>query len=170
MSQAGLRDRNPALARNIPQRGTMDQQTPAAQFYVDFYAYVVPVGSLASAASSVQNIQVQADSDFEWIETTVSANLNGGTTPWQDSIIIPVTVQIQDGGSGRQLLSNPVPISGLGGTGKQPFILPESRVFKSRTNIQLTFTNFGGATWDNIFFNMIGRKIFQFGAGMRPGS
>lgn len=174
MSSAGLRYRNPALQSNPPMRNAQDQQPGAdrALFYVDFFVYVVPISatnSIAASATSVQQLQVQADSDFEWIECTITGNLHGGAAPFADTIFMPITVQIVDGGSGRQLLSAPTPFQSIGGSGKQPFILPESRVFKARTNIQFTFVNLDAANvYDNVFMNLIGRKIFQFGPGQRP--
>lgn len=142
-----------------------------AAFYVDFFTYVVPVSatnSLAASATSTIQLPIQADSDFEWIEGTMTATTGAGV-PFPDTIIAPITVQITDGGSGRQLLSAATPINNLFGSGKQPFILPESRVFKSRSNIQFTFVNLDAANaYNNVFVNLVGRKIFKFGPGERP--
>lgn len=172
MSQSGLRYNNPSVQTNTAPRTALAASQAASQgvpqYYVDYYIYVVLFGNMAPGVQSTQNIQIQADSDFEWIEATCFGNLHGGAAPFLDSILMPITVQIQDGGSGRQLFSAPAPITSIAGNGKQPFILPESRVFKSRTNIQLTGVNIDAAnTYDNVYLNLIGRKIFQFGGANR---
>lgn len=136
----------------------------APQFSQDYYVYGVTIAALAAGVTNTQNIQVQADSDFEWIMSTVSGNLHGSAEPWLDTSIIPVTLLVTDAGSGRQLEQLAVPITTVAGTGKQPFILPVSRRFKSKSSITLAFTSFSASQWDNIFFNMIGRKIFQLGS------
>ena len=94
--------------------------------------------------------------------STVSANVDG-TEPQTDNIVIPVTVIITDQGSGRQLMSAGVPITAYAGNGKQPFILPIPRRFMAKSTVTLVFNNYGGDKYDNIFFNMIGRKIFSLG-------
>lgn len=129
----------------------------------DFFVYQFALASLAAAATATATLTIQADSDFDWLMTTASANLNGETTPWTDGIIIPVTVVITDAGSGRQLMSAGVPISGLAGNGKQPFILPIRRRFKALSTVNAVFTNYSAGEYDNIYFNLIGRKLFKVG-------
>lgn len=134
------------------------------QFSEDFYVYSVNVASITTLATENVNFQIQADSDFEWVEGTCSANLNANAEPWTDAAVIPITIQIQDAGSGRLLLSNPVPITGLFGTGKQPFILPVTRRFNAKSTVNVTLVSFSASTWNNIFINFIGRKIFDLRA------
>lgn len=133
------------------------------KFTEDFFTYQFTLATLAAAATSTAVVTIQADSDFDWIMTTCSGNLNGGSTPWSDAIIIPVTIIITDSGSGRQLMSAGVPITSLAGSGKQPFILPIRRRFKALSSVSAVFTNYGAGQYDNIYFNMIGRKIFKLG-------
>lgn len=133
------------------------------QFTEDFYTYETSLASLAAAATATSNFTIQADSDFDWIMTTVSANIDGVTEPAPDNIIIPITVIITDQGSGRQLMSAGVPLTSYAGNGKQPFILPIPRRFMAKSTVTLVFNNYGGSKYDNIFFSMIGRKIFNLG-------
>ena len=134
------------------------------KFTEDFFTYQFAIASLAAATTATASITIQADSDFDWIMTTSSANIDGGSTPWSDAIIIPITVIITDSGSGRQLMSAGIPIAGLAGTGKQPFILPIRRRFKALSSVTGVFTNYSASQYDNIFLNLIGRKIFKLGA------
>lgn len=130
----------------------------------DFFIYTAAFGTLAPAAQGIQNIQVQADSNFEWIMSTVFATMNGATAPFGDNICIPVNIQITDSGSGRALFSAPLPASSMAGNGKQPFILPVSRLFMARSNISVSATNFDPAnTYNFITLNFIGRKLFKLG-------
>jgi hypothetical protein len=146
--------------------GQNPQPVPGMQgkFTEDFFIYQFTIAALASAATLTASITIQADSDFDWIMSTCSANLTGETTPWSDSIVIPVLVTITDSGSGRQLMSAGIPLTGLAGNGKQPFILPIRRRFKALSSVTAVFTNYGGAEYDNIYLNLIGRKIFKMGA------
>lgn len=131
----------------------------------DFYVYSAQFGNMAAAATALQNLQVQADSDFEWIMSTCYGNLHGGTEPFSDAILLPINIQILDSGSGRNLFSAALPISCIAGSGKQPFILPVSRLFMSRSNISVSATNFDASNqYDNIVLNFIGRKIFKLSA------
>ena len=130
-------------------------------FAQDFYIYQASFGNLAAGASTTVNIQVQSDSDFEWLESTAYGNLNGGATPFPDTILLPINVNIVDGGSSRALFSAPIPLSTFAGNGKQPFILPISRIFKAYASIQLTAANFAAAQYDNLSLNLIGRKLFR---------
>ena len=138
--------------------------SPGRKFTEDFFTYQFAIASLAAATTATASITIQADSDFDWIMTTSSANIDGGSTPWSDAIIIPITVIITDSGSGRQLMSAGIPIAGLAGTGKQPFILPIRRRFKALSSVTGVFTNYSASQYDNIFLNLIGRKIFKLGA------
>lgn len=130
------------------------------QIVEDFFVYSLSIPSLDAGATSNQNIAIQADSDFEWMMTTCAGMLTGTTEPWSDAIQIPITVLVTDGGSGRQLLNQAVPITGIAGTGRQPFIMPISRIFEAKSTVNFTFTSFSGATWIDIYFNLIGKKRF----------
>lgn len=138
-------------------------QMGGAQFTEDYFTYSLAVGTLTTLATSNLTINIQADSAFDWIMSTYSGNLNGNSEPWTDAYILPVTVQISDGGSGRQLLSAATPVSSIAGTGKQPFILPVTRRFMPKSTVTFTFTSYSASTWNNIFFNLIGRKVFELG-------
>lgn len=130
----------------------------------DFFIYGISIASIATNVTVNQQITIQADSNFEWVMSTVEGNLTGNTDDQNlDGITIPLTVNIVDGGSGRNLMSSPIPLSGIAGTGKQPFILPVPRMFSAKSTVTFSFYNFSANTWLNIYFNLIGRKIFDLG-------
>jgi hypothetical protein len=138
------------------------QVGPGAYYFAqDFFIYQALFGSFTTNAVAQANIQIQSDSDFEWIESTFYGNMRGATAPFLDNALIPVNIQMVDSGSSRQLFSAAIPLTTFAGTGKQPFILPVSRLFKAYSNIQLSASSFDGTnTYDNVSLNMIGRKLF----------
>jgi hypothetical protein len=134
-----------------------------AQWTDDYFVYNVNVPSLATGAISTQTFQVQADSDFEWMMTTAYGTITAPTEPYSDASVIPVTVQITDSGSARNLFLNAVPLNTIAGSGKQPYILPQPRIFQARSTVTCLFTSISANTQINIFMCFHGRKIFSLG-------
>lgn len=137
--------------------------TPDSPYFgQDFFIYIASFGNLAPLASVNVNIQIQADSDFEWIESTCYGNLSGQTPPFTDASLLPVNITLVDSGSARILFSQPIPITTFAGTGKQPFMLPVTRLFKSFSNLQITAASFDAAnTYNFVSLLFIGRKLFK---------
>lgn len=131
--------------------------------YEDDYFYTVPFGNLAPGiTSATQTIVIQAESKFEWLKSSVYGNLHGATAPFQTTDQIETTIFITDSGSGRQLMSVPVPVMSIAGDGQLPNILPVGRIFQPNATISAVMANFSTAnTWDNLYFTFIGRKIFK---------
>jgi len=132
-----------------------------ADLWADLFFYPINFGSMAAAAVSQGTVTIQADSHFEWMKTVCQGNKNAAAEPWPDNIILPITIFITDTGSGRQLMSAALPVNLIAGRGQLPFINPEDRIFKPSATIQVTATNFGASTYDNIWFAFAGRKIFK---------
>jgi len=140
------------------------QQIPVhgnTYFGQDFYIYSVPLGSLAPGASTQQNLQIQSDSDFEWIEAACFGTLGAGVAPFLDNIVLPINITLVDSGSSRQLFSAPVPLTSFAGNGRQPYILPVSRLFKAYTNIQVIAQSIDPTnTYNLLSLSFHGRKLF----------
>lgn len=160
-------------------RGMPAQVTnpPRTQYTDDFYVYPVQVittnaqNGIVPAQTVTGIVQIQADSAFEWIMSTFQGNESDATFPVSDNEQILVTLQIADSGSARNLMNAPVPINCIAGLGREPFILPVRRIFMARSTVTFTFNNYmpaGQKTFNNIFFNMIGRKIFKIGGDGMP--
>ena len=149
------------------QGNPQDQQIQVGNsvyFGQDFYIYQALFGTFAANASNQVNLQIQSDSDFEWIESTCYGNMSGATAPFLETALLPINISMVDSGSSRQLFSGPIPLTSFAGTGKQPFILPVTRLFKSYSNIQIVATSFDGTnTYNNVSLNLIGRKLFKRG-------
>lgn len=128
----------------------------------DFFIYRSGVASLAAGASLTDAINIQADAPFIWVKTSYFVDLDGTAITENTRQIPLVNLSIQDSGSGRNLQNNPVPLDAIAGRGALPFVLPQPRIFKANSTIQLTYTNFSTATsYANIYVAMIGYKSFQ---------
>lgn len=171
------RGNGPALLSSIstnirPLRGNMFNK-PGVEYTQDFFTYVVNFGNVASGATAnQQSFTVQADSHFEWVMSTWYGYINaydGTAVPLTDAQIVPLFVFISDGGAGRQLMSAPVCMSSIAGIGRDPFYLPVPRIFMSKSQVTFNLNNADPDNqWNNIQLNLIGRKIFESGAGQFP--
>lgn len=133
----------------------------------DFYIYPSFVASLTAGQSASVAVIIQQDAAFEWIETTYSGSKHGVSQP-QSNVVLPISVQVTDSGNGRALFFSPVPIGSVAGDGKQPFILPVSKVFVPLSTVTISFNNFDAADqYDNIYFNLVGRRVYEYGPGQR---
>ncbi len=136
----------------------MSSLTAAAK---DYYSYVVKWSGLAAGASSPQQIQFDADSDFVWQKATYFADIAAAGETESSQVIPLCTVTMQDLGSGRFLTSNPVPIGAYFGIGVLPFILPQPKVFVARSALQITLTNYDASNTYNVYVAFIGTKVFK---------
>lgn len=127
----------------------------------DFFIYHIDFTALAAGTTQTDNIQIQADADFEVQKLTYFADIAGaGQT--LDTLVVPLTtVLIVDSGSGRQIMDRAVPIPSFFGDGRIPFILPQPRIFVQRSNITFTLVNFSVAITYNIRLSLIGTKLFR---------
>lgn len=128
----------------------------------DFFIYSTGRFALGVGASLTQNINLQADADFELLKLTFSADIAGALINNNTYPIPNATVLITDTGSGRQISNVAIPIEAILGIGKEPFILSAPRLFTARSTIAITLISFEAATAYNISINLIGNKIFNY--------
>ncbi len=128
----------------------------------DFFTYSLDF-AIGPGESQSQNISIQADSNFVIQKLCYQADMGPGTNALTNaSRIIPlVTLLITDSGSGRQLMSAPVSLVNLFGTGEIPFILPQPKMFVARSTVTVTLANFSASNGYHINLAFIGTKIFQ---------
>lgn len=137
-------------------------QTPNNQQVIkDFYVYEEDFSALASGATALGSINIQADSDFVVQKLTYFADIAAAVQTSNTRVIPLVTVQITDSGSGRNLMEAPLPISNIMGTGELPFILPQPKLFLARTTITVSVTNFSASTTYNLRLSLTGYKVFR---------
>ena len=141
---------------------TVRPGTPARQYTEDFFVYAVEFENLTAGSTAEGNIQIQADSDFIWkLGAYFALNVTGGLDPTLDTYPVPpVSVQITDSGSGRNLFNTALPINQVFGSGSLPFVLPTERIFRARSNVQFAVSN---ERVDDYTFtlSLIGSKIFN---------
>lgn len=101
------------------------------------------------------NIPIQSDADFDCYFLSSGAFDAAGVNLQAP----PLTIQITDSGTGRTLFSNPTVIWLAAGQMGAPFILQNVRQFKSKTNIQISYTNLSAAII-NVQTVFAGTKVF----------
>ncbi len=137
-----------------------DYENPGNVRRRDFYTYTAAVAAIAVGANANAVINIEADADFILQKLTFYADIAGAAQLSGTRIIPNVEIQITDTGSGRQLMSNPVPVPAIFGTGELPFILPNPRLFRKNSTIQIAFTSFEAAITPDVFLAFIGYKIY----------
>lgn len=129
---------------------------------IDFYSYVVNFAGLAAAGSASQSFSIDTDSDFLLQKLCNIVDVAGAAIT-SSSIPVPlVTVQISDGGSSRQMFSQPAPMGAVFGNGYEPFILPAPRLISAGSTMTVSVTNYSAATTYNIRMAFIGLKRYKF--------
>lgn len=141
---------------------TPPEVDPRVQWREDFFVYAVEITALATGASTQTSIQIDGDSHFKWIETSYFGFDTAGDAAQTNAtrVILPITMQVQDGSTGRNLLSQAVPLSMFVGEGDLPFFQPVPRIFAARSNFNVTFANIGAATF-RFWVGFIGVKMFK---------
>jgi hypothetical protein len=108
-------------------------------------------------------LQIDAGSDFFLTAITFFAQADGATagTTVNTQPIPAVTLLITDQGSNRQLMQNPVPLSAIAGDGAHPHRLIHPRLFKRNSAIQLVVTSIDPTTYEYLWINLEGFKIYN---------
>lgn len=127
----------------------------------DFFTYAFTFTALAPGTSAVQNVVMQADSDFILQKLTYGSDIAGGALTDSTRIIPLCTIVIIDSGSGRQSMNAAADLTTLFGTGEIPFILPQPKVFLANSNVSVTLANISAATTYNIRLSFIGMVGFR---------
>jgi hypothetical protein len=127
------------------------------------FQYQTPnIASLAAGASSTVVIQFDQNSQFNWLRTTVSADI-AGAVETSSSYVLPLcTLQMTDTGSGMSFQNAPVPIFTIAGTGQLPYVLPTPQLIQSNASYQFAFNNYSAATtYTNLRIQLQGFRIFN---------
>ncbi len=133
----------------------------ATKILKDFYTYETNFDGLAAGTDASQQINIQADSDFELQKLTYFADI-GAAAQTDSTRVVPLcSFLILDSGSGRQLMDQSVPLANLAGTGQIPFILPNPKIFAARSVVTITLNNFSVGTTYNVKVSFIGVKRFK---------
>jgi len=129
----------------------------------DFYSYVLDFSAVAAGAVSSNSFSIDTDSNFSLSMMMQQSDLAGAAITVSTDIVPLCTIQITDGGSSRQLFSNPAPLAAVMGKGDNPFILPNVREFAAGSTVSVTLTNYSAATTYNVRLVFSGIKTYIFG-------
>lgn len=128
----------------------------------DFFTYELDFSAIAAGGTSQNSFTVQADSNFLWQYGCYQADIAGGAQTNDTRVVPLLTATIQDASSGRQLMSQAVPLTNLFGTGMLPFLLPSPRFFRAQTQVTVNLANYSAGTTYNVKISFIGTKFFKF--------
>jgi hypothetical protein len=126
-----------------------------------FFTYATGrLAALAVGAIVQTFINIQADSDFLLEKLTFAADL-AGAAQTNNTLPFPnVQVMLTSTGSGQQLMSAPVMIYQLFGTGLLPFILPYPYLLPANSQLQITLTSNEAVNTPILDLAFIGRKMY----------
>lgn len=132
----------------------------AAEFFV--YSPSPLVAALTDAAPTAQlSVQMQTDADFELLEILQVTDIAGALQTASTRVLPLATIQIQQSGTGVDIMPQPVPLAALSGDGSLPFILPESRIWGASSQMLVSLVRYAVAgTNYNIRLAFAGRKLF----------
>lgn len=144
-----------SLAATAGRRG---QVLISDEFFI--YSTGRPSAALGVAGTSTVNITIQADSDFLVEKLTYNADAAGATQTDSSRLLPNVHVNLQNTGSGRNLMNVQFPLTGMFGYGALPFILPRPYLFPASSTLQIILTSFEAAVTPFVTLNFIGRKLY----------
>lgn len=133
---------------------------------LDLFWLVFPTfGPMTAALVQTQTVNVPNDSDFECRAICYHMDSAAGQQASNTDPIPNITAMLTDSGSGRQLMSAPIPL-GLLASSDSPQAtkveLPWPKIFTRNSTISLQLTNFDAAVATNVVrVVMAGRKIFS---------
>jgi len=127
---------------------------------IDLTYYETLVASLAPAATTPSQINIDAGTDFYWVATTYQTDL-AAAAQTESSVVIPLlTVVITDTGAQRQLMNAALPVTCIAGPGERPYRLILPRLFRANSIIQFNWTNYSAAsTYTNTYLVMHGFRL-----------
>lgn len=128
----------------------------------DLFIYELDFAAIAAGGVPQSSFTVQADSNFLWERGCFIADIAGAAQTDSSRVLPLITCLITDASSGRQLMSNPVPITSLFGFGSLPFDVPYPRMFRANTQVTVSLNNYSAATAYNLKLQFIGSKFFNY--------
>jgi hypothetical protein len=111
-------------------------------------------------------IQFDQNSSFNWLRTTVVADISGAVET-ESSLVLPlVTLLMTDQGSGQAFSNQPIPLIAIAGTAQLPYVLPTPQLLQPNASYIFSFNNYSNATtYNNLRLQLHGYRIFNSGQG-----
>lgn len=127
----------------------------------DYFWYGTSVTGIAAAGGIGQStIQFDADSQYALIAITYQADIALAAVTEATNVIPLVTVNMQDGGSGKYLMNQPIALPAIGGDGKNPYRLIGPRIFQPNSTLNINWVNYSAASVYNVRLVFHGIKIY----------
>lgn len=129
------------------------------------FCYQTPnVASIANGVAQAVTIQFDQNSVFNWLRTTVTADIAGAVVTPSSFVEPLVTLQITDTGNGMSFMNAPIPVFSLAGSAQLPFVLPTPQFVQSNASYQFQWANYSAATtYANLRLQLWGYRIFNVG-------
>lgn len=120
------------------------------QYVYDYFVYAVDVELIDPMSMHHAHVNIQRDSDFQWLATTCAASA-------------PIKCMIGDGASGRNLFSARLYLSSFAGPARRPKPLEMPRMFMAGTTVTFDIHNPTTSVIRDLQIAMHGRKVFDLG-------
>lgn len=131
--------------------------------YPEEFFYNLDIGAVANGATVSGSIQIQADASFLLMcmaGTLVNANTQSAS--FGNTQVIDAVVNIQDTGSGKNLMSAPVQFAHLfGQNGENSYELTVPRIIQNNSTLVVTLTNNSGAAITRAGITFMGCKLLN---------
>ena len=128
----------------------------------DWYTYEADFAGLDAGTAQVLTVNVEADSNFLWQQGVYVCDIADAAYEIGTQPVPNVAVSILDTGSGRNLMSNSVPVPNIFGLGREPFTLQNPRWFRANTAFKVTVNNYDASVSYNLRLSFIGTKFFNY--------
>jgi hypothetical protein len=129
----------------------------ARKVELDFFVYSAVFSALTASGDTTVNVAIDSDSDFVVRYVNLIDHSAAGTEVSDPDLLM----QLIDQGSGRTLQNTPVHVQNICGTGQRPGILPEPKLIKGGSILQVTLTN-REATTPRVDVAFEGFKVFYY--------
>lgn len=128
-----------------------------------FFCYELDfdTNNLAANGSVDSSFNISKDSDFFWTKFGAHAVISDDGTTISAEELPEVNILVVNSTTGRQYMSNPVPLANMSGSGRLPFILPIVTLWESLSNIQVSLQNVSdNKTYTAVRLSFLGIKAF----------
>ncbi|MGH7177673.1 MAG: hypothetical protein ACREJC_09860 [Tepidisphaeraceae bacterium] len=139
-----------AMERNLPPR--MRERAR------DFFAYTIDFIPLAATTTTVQEVNIQSDSDFIIGAAVAVVTDTANTTRLA---FVPELVQLFSAASGRNLFSGATHFENVFGTAQEPAIWPIPKLLAAGSTFSAQLQNLE-ATARNVRLAFLGFKVFAY--------
>lgn len=127
----------------------------------DFFGYTIDFVPLGVNATTIQEVNIQSDSDFIIGAAVATVTDTANTTRLG---FVPQLVQLFSAGSGRNLFSGATHFENVFGTAQQPAIWPIPKLLSAGSTFSAQLQNLE-ATARNVRLTFLGFKVFSYREG-----